>query len=142
MPTDRNIKELLSDPAKRSAWVGFQLKLKGESFATIGRRAGVTRQAVRQAMYKQNPRMELIIADILDMRAADLFPERYDAAGQPIRCSLGRPKKLIVKCSSFSVHRNSKIGKKTTKPENTNYTGNETVDILSAPSPFCSMNEQ
>lgn len=136
MSADRNIKELLSDPAKRRAWVGFQLKLKGESFVTIARRVGVTRQAVRQAMYKQYPRMELIIANTLDMRPADLFPERYDAAGQPIKRPLGRPKKNVVKCSTFPAHRNSKIKRETMMPENPNSTGGESADILSA-SPFC-----
>lgn len=96
------INRLLADPEKRRAWVAFQLKLKGETFTGLARRIGVSRQAVRQAMYRPYPRMEKVIAEVLGLKPQVLFPERYDTEGLSLR-RMGRPKKSLVNGSKFAV---------------------------------------
>ncbi len=63
--------------AERRAWIKYQLELRGESFATIARELGVTRQAVRRALDMPRPRMERAIAEKLGLKPWELWPERY-----------------------------------------------------------------
>lgn len=106
MQLDAKAKQLITDPAKRRAWVLYQLKLKGESLASIARGAGVTRQQTQKAMFEPYPRMEKILADALGVAPQQLFPERYDANGLPNR-HRGRPvHKSSVKNTTGTCRRN------------------------------------
>ena len=93
---DSATRKLLTNPVKRRAWVKYQLHLQGLSLAKIAMNAGVTRQTMYQAFSRTYPRMEKVIADVLDMTPKALWPERYDADGSPIY-RLGRPKKSTSK---------------------------------------------
>lgn len=82
---DRPPKRIIANPAKRRAWVIYQLAIRGRSVAAIGQQAGVVRQTIYRVWDRPYPRMERLLADALDMRPQDLFPERYDADGLPNR---------------------------------------------------------
>lgn len=87
MELDTATKKLLSDPAnnyaRRRAWVIYHLKLKGESLASLARKAGVNRRQTQKALARSYPRMEAVIADALDIEVQDLFPERYGSRPRP-----------------------------------------------------------
>lgn len=92
MDIDQKTYDLLQDETKRRAWIIYQLALQDQTLASIARTAGVSRQAIWQALVKPYPRAEKIIAQYLHMEPQTLFPERYDAQGQPNR-KRGRPTK-------------------------------------------------
>ncbi|MCO6440530.1 MAG: helix-turn-helix domain-containing protein [Nitrococcus mobilis] len=78
-------KQLLKDPRKRRGWVIYQLTLRGSSLADVARQSGVRRQTLYMAFERPYPRMESLIAAALDLTPAQLWPERYDADGLPLR---------------------------------------------------------
>lgn len=80
--------QLLSIPAKRRAWVIYQLLLEGRSLADVARGAGVKRQTLYHAFTRPYPRMEFIIASALGMTPQQLFAERYGSDGLPLRRSV------------------------------------------------------
>ncbi|MCA0303513.1 MAG: helix-turn-helix domain-containing protein [Proteobacteria bacterium] len=76
------------NPTARRAWVGYQLKLRGTTFAELARQEGVSGSAVRFALLVPSYHLEEVIAGALGLTARDLFPERFDATGRrlgPIR---------------------------------------------------------
>ncbi|MDO6461988.1 helix-turn-helix domain-containing protein [Granulosicoccaceae sp. 1_MG-2023] len=92
MDLDKKTSDLLRDQSKRRAWIIYQLALKDESLASIARDAGISRQAIWQALVKPYPRAERIIAESLGLTPQALFPERYNSDGLPNR-KRGRPPK-------------------------------------------------
>lgn len=82
---DDRLRQILACPEKRHAWALYQLRIRGLSVAELSRQAGVNRSAVYAAWQRRYPRMQAIIAAAIDMRPQDLFPERYDADGLPIK---------------------------------------------------------
>ena len=92
MDIDKKTQKILKDESKRRAWIIYQLALQDKSLASIARDAGISRQAIWQALAKPYPRAEKIIADTLELEPHILFPERYDTEGQPNR-KRGRPAK-------------------------------------------------
>lgn len=112
MKIDTSTKKLLADPAdnyaKRRAWVIYQLKLKGESLASVARKAGYNRHVPQLALRTTYPKVEVVIAKALGMEPKDLFPERYDqATGLPYH-RFGRPKKSNTKDTTKRRARNVK----------------------------------
>lgn len=106
LKTDKPPKHILKDPAKRRAWIIYQVNLQGRSLAQVARDAGVTRVCLYQVFNKTYPRMEKVVADALGMAPAELWPERYDADGLPIY-RRGRPaNKSITKNTPSSASRN------------------------------------
>lgn len=75
----------LKKPAQRWAAIKAQLELRGLSLAEIGRRIGLTRAAVYAARHHRYPTVERAIADALGLRPQQIWPERYNAAGLPLR---------------------------------------------------------
>ena len=76
-------KEVLADPGKRWAWIQWQLKSSGRSFAQIARTEGVNKDTLSKAKFARYPRMERALSEAVGMTAGDLFPDRYDEHGLP-----------------------------------------------------------
>lgn len=74
--------DIPTDLHARTAWVIYQLKLRGSSLSAIGRRLDCSRQAVRKALLHPSYRQELAIARTLEVSVQDLFPERYEDSGK------------------------------------------------------------
>lgn len=96
MNFDSTTKRILKDPKKRASWIIYQLKLRGESLASLARKFGNTRQIPTAALRKPYPLWEKRIADAIGVMPQDLFPERYDSEGLPNR-NIGRPTNNTVK---------------------------------------------
>lgn len=70
------------DPRRRTAWVKYQLQVRGSSFARIAAKLQCSRRAVSYAMSVPSYRQEKAIAEELGLSVSQLFPERYDASGR------------------------------------------------------------
>jgi Ner family transcriptional regulator len=66
-----------SDPEARDAWIAYQLRLAGSSFARIADELGIARQTVRVAIERPYPKIERIIAKKIGLSPEELWPERY-----------------------------------------------------------------
>ncbi|AKJ36907.1 Ner [Aeromonas hydrophila NJ-35] len=77
--------EVPRDLTKKREWIKYQLKIRGLSLAKIGRKHNISRQVVSTALYRSSPRWEHEIASALDMQPIELWPERYDYLGIPLR---------------------------------------------------------
>lgn len=64
------------------------IRKTGTTMSAISRAAGLSDGAAKRALDTPWPRAEAIIAARLGLRPQDIWPSRYDAAGQPLR---GRP---------------------------------------------------
>ena len=85
-----NLKRILKNPDKRREWIRYQLAMRGESYAALGRRTGITAHCIYLALAKPYPKVEAMLAEEMGLEPKDLFPERYTADGLPNR---GRLKK-------------------------------------------------
>lgn len=72
-------KHVPKKPEEKRAWLQYQLKLRGSSFAKVARRAGVTRKAVSKAAHNPSERLANAFSAELELPAAVLWPERYAA---------------------------------------------------------------
>lgn len=94
MDYDMNTTEIPSDPDLRWEWIKFQLRAKGTSLAKLARALNVSGQAVKNAKRVAYPRMERAIAKALGINVEKLWPERWDAHGNPNRQRPKRPEVL------------------------------------------------
>ena len=85
-----NLKRILKNPDKRREWIRYQLAIRGETYAALGRRTGITKHCIYLALAKPYPKVEAMLAEEMGLEPKDLFPERYTADGLPNR---GRLKK-------------------------------------------------
>lgn len=65
------------NPTSRALWIKHELEKKGFSYAQIAREEGVSRQAVRNAVYTPYPRMERAIAKRLGLTVQQIWPDRH-----------------------------------------------------------------
>ncbi|WP_313117115.1 helix-turn-helix domain-containing protein [Ectopseudomonas guguanensis] len=86
-----NTAEIPSDPALRWEWIKFQLRAKGTSLAKLAREQHVTGPALKNVKRTPYPRMERVIAKALGIAVQTLWPERWDANGNPNRQRPKRP---------------------------------------------------
>lgn len=84
--------EIPTTEPQRRAWIKYQLELRGYSLSSLARELGVSRHAPKLALDRPYPRMERAIAEKIELRPEQVWPERYDEHGKPNR-PLGRPKK-------------------------------------------------
>lgn len=61
------------------------LAKKGYSFARIARENGYVRNAPNSVLHKPWSQIERIVAGIIGVRAADIWPSRYDRRGWPLK---------------------------------------------------------
>ena len=83
--SSKSSSEVPRDLEKKREWIKYKLKIKGLSLAEIGRKHNISRQVVSTALYRPSPRWEHEIASALDMLPSELWPERYDNLGIPLR---------------------------------------------------------
>jgi lambda repressor-like predicted transcriptional regulator len=69
--------EIFRNPVQRRAWVNFQLKIRGLSFAALARQEGVVPQAVSAALASPSRELEEAIAAAVERPVEILFPERF-----------------------------------------------------------------
>lgn len=74
--------DILKNPAHRRVWIIGQLRLKGTSLRQLSIKEGVSHQALSNALMVPSRHLEQTIADALEMRIEDLFPERFDEGGR------------------------------------------------------------
>lgn len=70
--------------------------MQGRSMADVAREAGVDRRTLYQTFLRPYPKMEIVLANCVDLAPQTLFPERYDSLGLPNR-KLGRKPNSTVK---------------------------------------------
>lgn len=88
-----NTTEVPLDPGLRWEWIKFQLRAKGTSLAKLARELDVSGPAVKNVKRTAYPRMERAIAKALDLDVKEIWPERWDANGNPNRM---RPKRSEI----------------------------------------------
>jgi Ner family transcriptional regulator len=87
-----------NDPEKRWAWIQWQLKSSGRSFAQIARAEGVNKDTLSKAKHARYPRMERALSEAVGVEVHKLFPDRYDEHGLPSTLYRGRkstPHKIV-----------------------------------------------
>lgn len=94
MKTDNALRAILKDPRKRRSWVLYQLQLEGRHLSDVAAANGVTRQCIYHAFRVPYPRMEMLLAQAVGLTPQQLFGERYDADGLPIRRKGRKPVKI------------------------------------------------
>ena len=98
---DMNTAEIPSDPGLRWEWIKFQLRAKGTSLAKLARDLHVSGPAVKNVKRTAYPRMERAIAKALSLDVRQLWPERWDANGNPNRM---RPKRSEAMAARTQKH--------------------------------------
>lgn len=73
------------DLDSRWEWVKYQLRIRGTSIADLARDAGLNESAFRNAKRRAYPRVERDIANALGMLPGQIWPERWNADGTPLR---------------------------------------------------------
>lgn len=70
------------DLRARRAWVIFQLRCKGLNLTVLAEQEGVSRQVMAKCLTTPNARAEDVVAAAIGLTAPELFPERFDSAGE------------------------------------------------------------
>lgn len=74
------------NPEQRWEWIKYQLHLRDSSLAIIATELGLSRrQAINPTKRMPYPRAERAIAKTLDMEPWDIWPERWNEDGSPVR---------------------------------------------------------
>ena len=95
-----NLKDMPTDPGQRWEWLKFQLRIAGTSIAALSRQLRVTDRAVRKAKTVPYPRVERAIAEALELRAIQIWPERWNSDGTPSRRRPNRSESISYKSES------------------------------------------
>ncbi|WP_395505983.1 helix-turn-helix domain-containing protein [Ectopseudomonas hydrolytica] len=103
MDHDMNTAEIPSDPALRWEWIKFQLRARGTSLAKLARALNVSGPAVKNVKRTAYPRMERAIAKALDVNVEQLWPERWDANGNPNRQRPKRPETMPARMQKHNA---------------------------------------
>ena len=70
------------EPAERRVWILGQLRLRGSSLRKIADRLGVSHQSCSIALMAPSERIEIAIAEELDIPVQALFPDRFTPEGR------------------------------------------------------------
>jgi lambda repressor-like predicted transcriptional regulator len=101
-------KEVAADPAKRWAWIQWQLKSNGRTFAAIAESEGVNKDTLSKAKNARYPRMERALSEAVGVAVHVLFPDRYDEHGMPTLLYRGRkhiPHKIAKAAQTRNVQK-------------------------------------
>lgn len=100
---DKETLKLFKTPAKRNAWIKFQLSLQGDTLTSLAKRYGCHKQQPVKALTQPYPAWEKRFAKEFDIALWQLFPERYDPSGVPLRFS----GKLCYRCHVNQINGNT-----------------------------------
>jgi Predicted transcriptional regulator len=78
--------------AERRVWICAQLRMRGNSLRHLAREEGVSHQAMSAALVAPNAHLEPVIAKALGLTPRQLFPERFDHAGNRV-CQTRAPQR-------------------------------------------------
>ncbi len=81
------------------------LAKKGYTFAKIARENGYVRNAPNSVLHKPWSQIERIVAGIIGVRAAEIWPSRYDRRGKPLKERTAR-----VRSKASRLADNRKVG--------------------------------
>ncbi|WP_426111254.1 helix-turn-helix domain-containing protein [Pseudomonas sp. DSP3-2-2] len=73
------------DMERRWEWIKFQLRVRGTNLAELAREHKLNERAIRNAKLRPYPRVERAIALALGLKPIQLWPERWNVDGTPIR---------------------------------------------------------
>lgn len=96
-----NKTDIPHDPAKRWEWIKWQLRHHNTSLADLARKNGVVRNAMNNVKRQPYPRMERAIAQAISMQPIQLWPERWNLDGTPVRA---RPKRSESMAAYMQKH--------------------------------------
>ncbi|MBA4289375.1 MAG: nucleotide excision repair protein [Pseudomonas sp.] len=91
-----NIAEMPRDPAQRWEWIKYQLRIHGCAPAELARQLDITDRAIRAVKHAPYPRIERAIAERLDVKPMQLWPERWNLDGTPLRQRPNRAESLMT----------------------------------------------
>lgn len=78
-----------SAAVKSAGWppakIKMELELRGWSLASLSRAHDYSPTAAGRALRVAWPQMEQVIADVLGVRPADIWPDRYDSDGVSLK---------------------------------------------------------
>ncbi len=98
--TSLDPRRIPASPRERRVWIITQLWLRGTSLAALARRAGVSQQAMSQALSRPAARLEGVIAEALGLDVIALFPERYSSRGERIPRTRGTQDGSALGCDN------------------------------------------
>lgn len=79
------------NPTVRWGLIKVALAERGASLAAIARELGIDRSAVARAKTQPYPSVQKAIGQVLGIPPHHIWPERYDAAGEPVRIRRNAP---------------------------------------------------
>lgn len=113
MDVDMNIADIPTDPDRRWEWIKFQLRMENTSLAKIARDLNVTGSAVKNAKRLPYPSVERAISAALGLAPAQIWPERWDSNGTPVRyrpnLSETRPAKVLKDSAAYDLGHCKKV---------------------------------
>lgn len=80
-----DLAQMPSEPAQRWEWIKYQLRVHGCPPAELARQLEVTDRAIRAVKHAPYPRIERAIARKLGVFPMQLWPERWNLDGTPLR---------------------------------------------------------
>ncbi|AMO73811.1 hypothetical protein PcP3B5_02980 [Pseudomonas citronellolis] len=80
-----NIAEMPLDPAQRWEWIKYQLRIHKCAPAELARQLEITDRAIRAVKTRPYPHIEREIAKRLGVQPIELWPERWNQDGSPLR---------------------------------------------------------
>lgn len=79
------------NPTVRWGLIKVALAEQGSSLAAIARLLGIDRSAVARAKVQSYPSVQAAIGQVLGIPPRHIWPERYDASGEPVRIRRNSP---------------------------------------------------
>ncbi|HEX3808373.1 MAG TPA: helix-turn-helix transcriptional regulator [Rhizomicrobium sp.] len=83
--TDRDSRVTIPISGWHAEDVKAAIRKKGQTLSGLSRLHHLSDSYLRGTLIRRRPRGEAIIANFLGVRPADIWPERYNAVGKPLR---------------------------------------------------------
>ncbi len=70
--------EIPQNEEQKRSWIKYRLKIQGKSLASLAREHKTSRQVLSNTLYEPSPRWEYVIAQALNKKPTEIWPERYE----------------------------------------------------------------